>query len=184
MRECRTALVAMLGMVLAFATAVTTQLQWIMPQSGLRGVMLEEGCEMVGNLLLVTLTVPVRAACHSRCRGRVAREAGRQEAGKKGRAQEGRVETGGRCKRGIEFEPPARSVAGRQATHRSQPGCDAKNDDDDYYEEEVDERDQRSRRAKHRVDDAEDLTEDRKLSKADRKAMRRHKEQQRRGDLS
>ncbi len=53
MRECRAALAAMFGVGLSFAAAIITQLQWIMPQSGLRGVMLEEGCEMVGNLLLV-----------------------------------------------------------------------------------------------------------------------------------
>src|SRR6185437_14927387 len=39
MRACRSALATMLGGGLAFAAAVITQLQWFMPQSGLRGVM-------------------------------------------------------------------------------------------------------------------------------------------------
>lgn len=36
-----------------YAVAVATQLEWIWPQSGARSVMLEEGCEMVGNLTLL-----------------------------------------------------------------------------------------------------------------------------------
>lgn len=36
-----------------YAAAVATQLEWIWPQGGARSVMLEEGCEMVGNLTLL-----------------------------------------------------------------------------------------------------------------------------------
>lgn len=36
-----------------YAAAVAVQLEWIWPQSGARGVMLEEGCEMAANLTLL-----------------------------------------------------------------------------------------------------------------------------------
>lgn len=44
-----------------FAVAVAAQLEWIMPQSGARGVMLEEGMEMAGGvLLLLAMTLHAR----------------------------------------------------------------------------------------------------------------------------
>ena len=182
--ECRTALAAMLGMVLAFATAVTTQLQWIMPQSGLRGVMLEEGCEMVGNLLLVLSLCLYARHVILDAGGElpakpVAKKPEKKDEPKKAASKPAAAASAeSSSSRRHDLSPAAKqpTAASRAAT--------GEDDDDDYYEDEVDERDQRSRRAKHRVDDAEELTEDRKLSKADRKAMRRHKEQHRRGDLS
>lgn len=54
MRECRLSTTALLAAGSCYAVAVVTQLGWILPESGARGVMLEEGCEMVGNLLLLT----------------------------------------------------------------------------------------------------------------------------------
>lgn len=45
----------------AYCVAVLAQLGWILPESGARGVMLEEGCEMLGNLLLLlAMTVHAR----------------------------------------------------------------------------------------------------------------------------
>ena len=53
MRECRLSSGALVGTALCYTVAVVAQLQWILPQSGARGVMLEEGAEMAGNLLLL-----------------------------------------------------------------------------------------------------------------------------------
>jgi len=61
MRECRTSSIAFVGTAVCFAVAVLAQLGWILPDTwksaegaiGARGVMLEEGAEMVGNLLLL-----------------------------------------------------------------------------------------------------------------------------------
>jgi len=53
MRRCRLSSAAFLGVAVSYALAVVTQLGWILPESGARGVMLEEGAEMVGNLLLL-----------------------------------------------------------------------------------------------------------------------------------
>jgi len=52
MWECRLASAALLTAAGCYVLAVVTQLQWILPESGARGVMLEEGAEMLGNWLL------------------------------------------------------------------------------------------------------------------------------------
>ncbi len=54
---CPSALVALVLTALCYAVAVLAQLQWIWPQSGARGVMLEEGAEMAGHLFLVLALV-------------------------------------------------------------------------------------------------------------------------------
>jgi len=53
MRSCRLSMAAILGTAACFAVAVVTQLGWLLPESGLRGVMLEEGAEMLGDVLLL-----------------------------------------------------------------------------------------------------------------------------------
>jgi len=52
MWECRLSSAALLTAAACYVLAVVTQLQWILPESGARGVMLEEGAEMLGNWLL------------------------------------------------------------------------------------------------------------------------------------
>ena len=53
MRHCRLASGALLAAAGCYALAVVAQLGWILPESGARGVMLEEGAEMVGNLFVL-----------------------------------------------------------------------------------------------------------------------------------
>jgi len=53
MRECRLSTGAMLVVAACYAVAVAAQVGRILPESGARGVMLEEGAEMVGNLMLL-----------------------------------------------------------------------------------------------------------------------------------
>ncbi len=52
-RHCRESAAALIATGACYALAVVTQLGWILPESGARGVMFEEGAEMVGNLLLL-----------------------------------------------------------------------------------------------------------------------------------
>lgn len=52
MRGCKSSIAVLLATAASYAVAVVTQLGWIMPETGARGVMLEEGCEMGGALLL------------------------------------------------------------------------------------------------------------------------------------
>jgi hypothetical protein len=53
MRHCLLSSGAFVLTAACYALAVVTQLGWILPESGARGVMLEEGAEMVGNLMLL-----------------------------------------------------------------------------------------------------------------------------------
>lgn len=53
MRECGLSTVAMLAVAACYVTAVAAQMELILPESGARGVMLEEGAEMLGNVFLV-----------------------------------------------------------------------------------------------------------------------------------
>lgn len=53
MRDCLLAAAAFLATAVCYAAAVAFQLGWIMPESGARGVMFEEGAELLGDLLLL-----------------------------------------------------------------------------------------------------------------------------------
>lgn len=53
MHSCRLSTLAMLATAACYSAAVAAQLGWILPESGARGVMVEEGAEMVGNLMLL-----------------------------------------------------------------------------------------------------------------------------------
>jgi len=53
MRECWLSSGALLATAACYAVAVVTQLGWILPEAGARGFMVEEGAEMVGNLMLL-----------------------------------------------------------------------------------------------------------------------------------
>ena len=53
MRDCRLSTAAFVAAATCYAVAVVTQLGWVLPETGARGVMAEEGAEMVGNLLLL-----------------------------------------------------------------------------------------------------------------------------------
>jgi len=52
MRHCWLSTGAMIAVAVCYAVAVATQLQWLLPETGARGIMVEEGAEMVGNLML------------------------------------------------------------------------------------------------------------------------------------
>lgn len=61
MRPYRLSRVAFAGAAACYIVAVITQMGGIMPESGARGVMIEEGCEMAGNvLLLLAMTLHAR----------------------------------------------------------------------------------------------------------------------------
>jgi len=61
MRECLLSAGTFLAVAICYATAVAAQLEWILPQSGSMGIMLEEGAEMLGDwLLLLAMTLYAR----------------------------------------------------------------------------------------------------------------------------
>jgi hypothetical protein len=53
MRECRSSSAALLAAGGSYALAVAVQLEWLMPHSGARGILVEECAEMVGDLLVL-----------------------------------------------------------------------------------------------------------------------------------
>jgi len=181
MRPCRTSRAALGGAAAAFATAVVAQLQWIMPQTGLRGVMVEEGCEMLGDLLLLLsmalharfVILQAQGVLPSRCR--TDESAADHQAKRKSKPETVAAAASKRS----DLDSVAQS-AGTPAARTATP---AKIDED--YEDELHERGtRRARQQRHRIDEAEDASSgDRKLTKSDRKAMRREKEKQRRGEL-
>lgn len=64
MRGCYSSTTALGATAVTYAVAVATQLGWLMPETGARGVMLEEGAEMVGNLLLLlSMALHLRYVC-------------------------------------------------------------------------------------------------------------------------
>ncbi len=61
MRPCRLSTISMVLVAVCYSVAIVAQLEWIMPGAGARAVMVEEGAEMVGNLfLLLAMTLHAR----------------------------------------------------------------------------------------------------------------------------
>ena len=61
MRPCRISTASMVMVALCYCLAIVAQLGWILPEAGAREVMLEEGAEMIGNLfLLLAMTLHAR----------------------------------------------------------------------------------------------------------------------------
>ncbi|MEX2119766.1 MAG: hypothetical protein WD847_09240 [Pirellulales bacterium] len=185
MRPCRSSVAAFLATACCYATAVLAQLEIVMAESGARGIMLEEGCEMVGNLCLV-----LAMALHARyvildAQGLIpVREKPKQQ-------KVGAVKSGEPAPTRSWFRKPKVDAAhaappkparrgdlvpavepARPATNRSAAG-----DADEDYGYDFDEppaRVQRKVSSSHREE--LDAT-DRKLSKAERKALRRQRRQ-------
>ena len=53
MRHCWLSVSAMIATAICYGAAVVAQLGWVLPESGAKGVMLEEGAEMLGNMFLL-----------------------------------------------------------------------------------------------------------------------------------
>ncbi|MBN2291194.1 MAG: hypothetical protein JXM70_02140, partial [Pirellulales bacterium] len=61
MRSCKLSTFSMVMVALCYSLAIATQLEWVLPEAGARAVMIEEGAEMLGNLfLLLAMTLHAR----------------------------------------------------------------------------------------------------------------------------
>ncbi|MEA1952413.1 MAG: hypothetical protein U9N87_13620 [Planctomycetota bacterium] len=61
MRPCKLSTFSMVMVALCYSLAIVAQLEWILPEAGARAVMVEEGAEMLGNLfLLLAMTLHAR----------------------------------------------------------------------------------------------------------------------------
>jgi len=193
MRECiaSTALLVLAGA--AYAAAVVTQLNWILPDSGARGVMLEEGLEMGGNVLLLLSMMAHARHVILEIEGVVKpRKKKEKDKPEKAKAAEGPepVKTGWfrRAKidpphgvaapagRTSDLDPVAKSAKAASSAFR--PTAETTDASAGYGSSSV-------KKVAGRFDDEEDEDDDRrdnrKLSKADRKALRKAKEGRLRG---
>jgi hypothetical protein len=195
MRSCRISTTAFLATAACYVTAVLAQLGWIMPGSGAKGVMLEEGCEMVGNLFLVlsmglharyvilvaqgVLPAPSHRPAEKPAKKLAAKSSeSDSEDGSKKRWFRRSTDKAPATRRS-DLAPAEKTVAAPAASSAAARA--------NRYEDDDDEDDLPPNRAsrgntKVRFDDEDDSVQDRKLSRADRKAMRKHKEQSRRID--
>jgi hypothetical protein len=178
-RRSKAATAAFVGVGLCFVTAIAAQMQLLMPETGARGVMLEEGCEMVGYVLLViSLSLFARHVILD-ANGGLPKE--RSEPREPKTKAAGTVAATTTTAKRDDLATTAKNRT--LATPPAAPQAKSLVDD---YEELYDEDDDRARNDRRnrqvRVDGEESIGERRKLSKADRKAMRREKERYRRGD--
>lgn len=173
MLDCRSSTAAFLSTAASYAVAVVAQLGWVMPESGARGVMLEEGAEMIGNLfLLLSMAIHLRYVCLD-AEGKVVPRP-KKERKAKAAKQEAAAETTGPekkpapAKRRAEVAPtaPVAAVTTQRAaaivekaapTNSLQAGVAARH----------------ATGAQLRVDPPQPDLAQRKMSKAERKALRR-----------
>jgi len=181
MRPCRGSRAALIGTAVCYVVGVVVQLGWLLPEAGARAVMFEEGAEMLGNVLLV-----LAMSLHGRF---VILEAGGKLPERKRRPRSAPARADKATPSGNATAAPAASSATPTRPRRTdlEPAelhaRAAARKVEDELEDQFDQQPvRRAGRRKHRVDPAEPENPD-KLSKAQRKALRRQKERQRREGL-
>ncbi|HEV7224080.1 MAG TPA: hypothetical protein VGN42_15330 [Pirellulales bacterium] len=202
MRECRSSTAALLATAACYAAAVLARLNVLSPGAHMQRVMVEEGCEMVGNLfLLFAMTLHARYTILA-AQGRL--PAKKEKPAKPKAEQPAKAEKLVKIEKKI--EPAAKPAAAAAAPGRSwfrktkidpahngppapkhapakssPPARRAEVDDEADYDDDPPARSARSARPGAR--DESDVDEaDRRVSKAERKAMRREKNRSRRDE--
>jgi hypothetical protein len=204
MRNSRLALGVMMLAGASFGMSVVVQLQWIMPESGARGVMLEEGCEMLGDVLLLLGLV-----LHSRYvlleaqgllpprRTRAEKKGANSQQDAQGKGSSSTASKRRQSRARKETTPARKSARRTRETLEEDDGqYDDELYDDEQYDVEEDDLDSSdvepeeiarpaaSRKknsastaghSKLRIDEAEASPPESKLSKAQRKALRKQK---------
>ncbi|HEX3870457.1 MAG TPA: hypothetical protein VHV77_08480, partial [Pirellulales bacterium] len=162
--------------LVCWTVSAIARLDLLLGQRNVTSVMIEQGLELCGHLLLV-----VSMWLHARyvvrdAQGLVPAKATKSTSKKATETKAG-ASTSAAGKRSDLASPPkaAPSAASAAATRAR-----LEQQDEDDEEEEFEDRGGRRDRPRHRVDDEHEDGSDRKLSKTDRKALRRAKEQQRR----
>lgn len=199
MRSCRLSSGSLVAAVGCFITAVIVKLGVVPALGGTYAVMVEEGCEMLGDVLLL-----FSMAIHARytildAQGAIAHKAKKSKAAKPEKAPAGETKKESASKSDT-AAPAKRSWFGRSAVdtaHNSPPapsnktlensksGSKSASSKPAARPSESDNDDGPTRTAgKHRPaeDDDYDYQADRRLSKAERKAMRRQKDRHRDGE--
>ncbi len=167
MRQCRSAVVAFSLAGATYVAAVAAHFAWLPPQAAEYGVLIEEGCEMGGSLfLLLSMCLYARFVILD-AQGLIA---ARPEKEKQPATKERR----GLFGRNAKVDPAHASVRPASAKRSDLDAVEARDADDDADDEE--DRDEAD-------DDDSSGSGPHKLSKADRKALRRQQERQRKQRL-
>lgn len=208
MCECRASTTALVFTGGCYGTAVLARLGFVMPDAPMQEIMLEEGCEMVGNLFLL-----LAAMLHARyvildAQGlippKAAKPAKAPKADKPAKADKGEKKAEAAAKPAAEPESAGRSwfrktkidpahnnppPPKQQPSKNSPPAAvaakatsrraDAEQDYD--YEDEPRGRQNRKPKASASDDDAA-YGDERRMTRAERKALRRERDRQRHGD--
>lgn len=196
-RECRGSTTALVLTAACYGTAVLAQLGFVLPDAGAREVMLEEGCEMIGNLfLLLSMTLHARYVILD-AQGLV--PAKKVKSPKVEKPAKGEKKAEAEAKPSAEPEVAGRSwfrrakidpahnnpPAPKQQPSKSAPPLAAavktnsrRAEAEDDYDDEPNSRQNRKPRAS--APDADDASYDgeRRMSKAERKAQRRNRQRQ------
>lgn len=212
MRDCRLSTTSLLLAAGCYATAVVARIEVLLPEAGAIRVMVEEGCEMSGNLfLLFAMTLHARYVILDAQGLLPAKQEkpARPKAEKPARPEKPKLE---KAEKRAEAEAksaaepaPARSWFRRakvDAAHASPPApkhqpaksaplaaavkaASRRAEVEEEYEDDAPRHARRPRpetRHDHRRDEADDDREHRRLSKAERKALRREQNRQRQDD--
>lgn len=198
MRVCRLSTTVLLVAAGCYAAAVASRLEGLLPADGMQAVMVKEGCEMAGNLWLLLAMVLHARNVILEAEGRLPAKRVKAARPEK-KADKPRPESaagGGAGKRSwfrrvkvdaahAAVPAPAQArEASKAATVTARPEVRGRSAEE--YDYEVDDqrhvgRHSRPSTADDEDGDGDDYASDRPLSKAQRKALRRQKERQRRG---
>ncbi len=124
MKPCRSSLCALGATACCYAAAVVVHLGWLLPETGARGVMVEEGCEMLGNLFLALamamharyVILEAQGLLPARATGKAASESIPVEAANRGSAPQARLPDDGGVRR-VDAPHAAPPPASRQPEH-------------------------------------------------------------------
>jgi hypothetical protein len=162
-------------------TAIAARLDALLPQRDLRVIMIEEAGELLGHLFLVlSMTWHARYVIREALGLLPAEKPKAERPAAKPKTAVPASHISATPKRS-DLDTPARSAAPQVSASsvRSKPTVD---DDADDYDDEEDDSSARRNRDHRRIDDEDDALQNRKLNKAQLKALRRQKEAQRRRD--
>jgi hypothetical protein len=202
-RDCRSSTTAFVLTAGCYLTAVLAQLGFIMPDAGAREVMLEEGCEMVGNLfLLLTMTLHARYVILD-AQGMLSAKREKPAKPKAEKPAKTEKKTEAEAKPSAVPAPAGKSwfrktkinsahtspPAPKNPSTKSAPAAAAKTSsrraevEDEYdYDDEPPARQNRKVKTPARGDEHDSYGDERRMSKAERKAMRRERDRRHEDD--
>lgn len=198
MRVCRLSTAALLLATACYGMALAARLHWLLPAVGTTAVLVKEGCQLAGNFWLFMAMVLHARFVILEADGRLPiKRVKSSRAEKKTPAQPSGAASGegGVAKRSwfrkVKVDSAHTSVpapskpreASKSVTVTARPETRGRSADD--YDYEVDDRHEGHHTRSSSSDDEEgydDYTSDRRLSKAQRKALRRQKDRHRRGE--